>query len=85
MDDLILQINSKIINPIVLLLFAFTFLYFIWGIYKYYIYGGGDEDRQSGSRHILAGFIGMIIMFGVFAFINIIVASLGIEKPSSLP
>lgn len=70
MDEVLNRIVTQIVNPLVILLFAVALFMFVWGVYDLYIAKGGDQDRAQGSRHILAGIIGMVIMIGVFAIMS---------------
>ena len=70
--EVIGRINSVIINPIIVFLFAAALLIFLWGIVEFI--GGieSEEKRSTGKRHIFWGIIGMFIMFAVWAIIRII-------------
>jgi len=76
MYDVVFKLNKYIVNPLVILLFAIASLYFIYGVFSLYIAGGGEEDRRTGSRHVLAGLLGMVIMFSVFAIMQFVVNTL---------
>jgi hypothetical protein len=84
------RIITQIINPLVILLFAVATLIFIWGIYDLYIAKGGEQDRSQGSKHIMAGIIGMVIMIAVFSIMSFALNTVNrlfdsnVEMPSTI-
>jgi len=56
------------------------FLFFVWGVFLYFIVGGADEEKRAKGRsyviHAILGFVVIIIFFGV---VNLIVESIGLE------
>lgn len=75
---LVERISNFIINPLLLLLFAVGFLYFLWGIMTFIWKADSDEGRKTGIQHMLWGIIGMFIMGAVLGIINIIEGTFGI-------
>lgn len=70
--DLLNNISTYIINPIIFLLFTATFVIFIWGLVQFVSNLDNEEARSTGGKHMLYGIIGMVIMVGVNAIIAII-------------
>lgn len=65
-------IMDKIVNPIVLLIFAVAVVVFSYGIFEM-IWKGGDADaRSQGRKHMIGGIIGMFIMLSAWGIINLI-------------
>jgi len=77
-DTLMDRIETVIINPLLLLLFAVAFLYFMWGMATFVWKSDSDEGRTTGIKHMLWGVIGMFIMVAVWGIINIIKSTFGI-------
>jgi len=75
---LINRIEVFIINPILLLLFAAGFLYFLWGMSTFVWKSESEEGRTVGIRHMMWGIIGMFIMTVAWGFINLIKGTFGI-------
>lgn len=74
-------ITSFINDTLVPLVFAIAFLVFIWGVFKYFIAGGGDESsRDSGKQLMLWGIIAFVLMVSIWGIVNIISGGLGIES-----
>jgi hypothetical protein len=66
-------------TAIVPVIFAFAFAAFIWGIVNYFFFNGEDEaKRGEGRLFIFWGIIGMVVMFSVWGFVNILLSTLGI-------
>lgn len=73
-------INTVIVPTI----FAFAFLFFVWGMVKYFfINNNGDEAKISeGRKFALWGIIGMVMLFSVWGFVNLVLSTLGIMSPA---
>ena len=75
------RVNQLILNPVILLAFAVSFIYFIYGIIKFLSVDAGDEgqSRAEYQRSIFWGIIGMAIMFSVYGIIKIVLATFGVS------
>ncbi|MDO8593342.1 MAG: hypothetical protein Q7R59_00340 [bacterium] len=75
----IIGIINIVIVPVI---FALAFLVFIWGIMNYFFLNGGDEAKRSeGRQFALWGILGMVVLFAVWGFINLLLSTLGIMPP----
>jgi len=77
-------INSTLIP----LVFALALLVFFYGIFKYFILGGGDEgSRAEGRQLMLWAIIGFVVMASLYGIIALISGGLGItgNTPPTLP
>ena len=76
-DSLMAKIFALIVNPLIYLLFAIAFLYFVYGVYEYIRdTGAGKKDAVSiGSKHMLWGIIGIFIMVSAFALVRVVTNS----------
>jgi hypothetical protein len=78
--DLMLKINTIIINPLVGFLFAVAFVLFLWGIARYFLARGSNPTMVGEAKsHMLWGIVGMFIMFSVFGIMRLIANSLGVS------
>lgn len=68
-----------VVNPLVQLMFAAAVVYFVYGIFAYFIKGDGDADRIQGKNHILWSTVGLFIMISVWGIIAIIQRTLGVS------
>ena len=80
---LILKINSAIVNPIILLMFACALVAFLWGVMNYVTKSDDTEARQKGSQHIMWGIIGMALMIMAFGIEKVVIQTFGINKDSN--
>ncbi len=69
-----------IINTVIVpLIFALTFLVFIWGVISYFFIHGADEAKRSeGRQFIFWGVLGMVVLLSVWGFVNLLLSTLGI-------
>ena len=76
------QVNKVILNPIILLLFALSFLYFVYGIVIFLSKesDGKGNERAEAKNSIMWGIVGMVIMFSVYGIINFVITTFGIQK-----
>lgn len=72
-DTIITFIN----NVLIPLIFAVALLVFIWGMFTYFILGGGDEGkREQGKSLMLWAIIGFVLMIIIFAIVNLLAGGL---------
>lgn len=85
LNALLGRVNEYIINPLIILLFAAAFVYFLFGMFKFFNNKDNSEDLETGKRHMVWGIIGMAIMVSVFGIINFLTSSMGLGNvdPSS--
>ena len=77
-DSFVASVNSNIINPIILLLFALALAYFLWGVFEFLANAENEEKKTTGKSHMIWGVIGITIMMGVFGIIHIILNTFNI-------
>lgn len=69
--------------------FALAFLVFIWGMFKTFILGGHDEEKQGeGKQLMMYAILGFVIMISLWGIVTIIADSLGLQggiSPGLLP
>jgi succinate dehydrogenase/fumarate reductase cytochrome b subunit len=84
-DTFLANVNTQIINPLIVFLFALALVYFLYGMTEFLWNGGNDEKKTIGKSHMLWGVVGLTIMVGVWAILNVILNTLGITgiKPES--
>lgn len=78
------RVNQYILNPLLLLAFSLSLVYFFYGIIKFVRLEAGDKSRKEAQDAILWGIVGMVIMFSVYGIIKFILATFGIPA-SELP
>lgn len=80
LDQSLMRINYYIINPIIRILFAIAFIYFVWGIIQYTINRDSVNAKNQGRDHIMWGLIGLAIMTSVFFIIRIVTKTFGLDE-----
>ncbi|MCR4276078.1 MAG: hypothetical protein NUV90_01705 [Candidatus Parcubacteria bacterium] len=72
----IIGLLNTVVVPII---FAFAFAAFVWGVVNYFFLHGGEEaKREEGRKFVLWGLLGMVVLFSVWGFVNIVLSTLGI-------
>lgn len=72
-ENLLLDITNFINSYLVPFIFAIAFLLFIWGVFKYFIYGATDEEaRNSGKQFMIWALLGFVIMISVWGLVNLV-------------
>lgn len=81
-DAIVTVINFYLVPA----LMAIAFIVFLWGVYKYYIYGADNEtERATGHQFVLWGVIGFVVIFALWGLVNIVAGTLGLELGGKSP
>lgn len=81
LGDLGQEFTDIINNIAVPLIFALAFVIFIWGVFKYFIMGGGDEEaREKGRDLMIWGLLGFFFMISVWGLVNLVVNTIDLEQ-----
>jgi len=57
---------------------ALAFLAFIWGVFKFFVLGGSDEEKQKeGKSLIIYSLVGFIVILSLYGIISLLVDGLG--------
>ena len=75
-EELIGKINKVLINPLIELLIAVAFVYFIYGLVVFLSASGDEAKRKTGKSHMVWGIVGLTIMFSAFGIINLLIATI---------
>jgi len=76
------RINEAILFPLITLLMALAFLYFLYGAFEYVKNANNESAREVGRQHLLYGVIGMLVMLSAMALLSIAAGTFGIGIPS---
>lgn len=72
------QLVTFIGDTLVPLVFAVTFVLFIYGVYLYFIAGGGEDDkRKTGRDYMLWAILAVVVMVSVWGITQLIANGLG--------
>lgn len=75
-------------NVLVPLVFALAFLVFLWGMFKTFILGGGDEDKQKeGKQLMMYSIAGFVVMVSLWGIVNLLAGGFGFsgERIQNVP
>ena len=73
-------------NTLVPVIFAIAFLVFIFGMFKYFIVGGHDDEaKKSGKSLMLWGLIGFFLMVSVWGLVRILTGTFKTDNSYQLP
>ena len=78
-DSFVMKANNLIINPLIKLLFALALVYFLYGVFEFFLNQTSEEKKTSGKSHMLWGIIGITIMMGVWFFLSVIISTFSIK------
>jgi len=74
------KVSNLILNPAILLLFAVSTAYFVYGIVKFLSLDPGDASSRKEARNaIIWGIVGMVVMFSVYGLIRFVLTTFGIS------
>ncbi len=69
-----LNILNQWVVPII---FAMAFIMFLYGVYRFFIAGGDDEEKvKQGQRFVMWSIIGFVLMFTIWGIINLFINTL---------
>lgn len=73
-------------NVLVPLIFAISFIVFLYGIARAYIFSNGDPERvREGHRLLLWGLIGFVVMISLWGIVNIVANTFGLGSYGAPP
>lgn len=74
------KIEYVILFPLITLMMAVALLMFLYGAFEY-VRGANDaSERETGTRHLLYGTIGMLVMLSALAIFTIAAGTFGLES-----
>ena len=79
LDGFIINVNTFIINPLIIFLFAWALAYFLFGVFEFIANGANDEKKTAGKSHMLWGVVGFTIMIGVWFIMGVVLDTLNIQ------
>lgn len=69
----LVAVFTNLIGILVVLVFALTFLAFIWGVVKGWIINGGSaEGVKSGKNVVIVGIITLAIMVSIWSILSLL-------------
>lgn len=79
-SDMLANIAQIIDTILVPLLLTLGFLMFVWGMFKFFIVGGADEEaRASGKSLMIYAVLAFVLIVSFWGLINFLSTSIGLE------
>lgn len=77
------NVEVALLNPLITLLSLGAFVVFVFGAVEFVAGAGNEEKRAVGKRHMIWGFIGLVVLFGAKAIVSLLATSVGYDLPAS--
>ncbi len=73
-NNIVSALFNNIINPILYTFSAFTFLWFLYGVFNFILakYNGDNDGVTKGKNHMIWGLLGLIIIFSASSIYTLI-------------
>ncbi len=81
-QNLVGRIQSAILFPLMMLMFAVAILVFFWGGFQFVTNADNDQGREAGKQHMLYGIIGLLVMISAYAILKVALNTFGITLPT---
>lgn len=81
----ILDFTNDILIPFIL---GIGFLFFVWGMFRYFIMGGANEDaKEQGKSLLVSATIAFVVIIVFWGIINLLAGSTGLvdQELQSIP
>ena len=75
LNSFLANVVAQIINPLILLLSAGAFVVFLWGVFEFVVRAGDATKREEGKKAIFWGLVGLVIIFGAYGIINVVMGT----------
>ena len=74
----ILRFTNDVLIPFII---GIGFLVFVWGMFRYFIFGGADEDaKKEGKSLMIYATLGFVLIIVFWGIINLLTSSTGLEN-----
>ena len=78
----LLTFSNDILIPFII---GIGFLVFVWGMFKFFILGGHDDDKRSEGKNLMIwAVVGFVMMVSIFGIVNLIADGLGFSDDQDI-
>lgn len=89
LNNILQLVNSfrGIINVLIPLVGAIALLYFFWGLAKFILAAGDEEERAKGKQIMIWGIVALFVIVSVWGLVGWLGTALGVGTagPSTIP
>lgn len=79
------NITGFINNTLIPLVFAVALLVFIWGMFRFFVMGGHNDDaKKQGKSLMIWATVGFVLMVSIFGIVNLIAGGLGFSDDQEI-
>lgn len=80
-NQVVAAIDTYIIDPLLLMIFAAGLLVFVWGLFQFMVAQSTTDKHgiEDGKRHMIGGIVGMFIMVSVYGIIALIDSTFNLQ------
>jgi len=64
-------------DAVIALFYGLAFLFFLFGMFRYF-FSMDAEERQKGKSFAIWGIVGLVVLFGVWGFVKILLSIVGV-------
>jgi hypothetical protein len=76
-NSIINFVNSYVIPLII----AAAIVVLIWGIFKFFVLGGADEEaRAKGQSLMIWGVLGLVFILSIYGIVNLVANTIGLNQ-----
>ena len=81
--DFLTEILEFINETLIPFIIGIGFLVFVWGMFKYFIYGGAnDEEKDKGKSLMIWATLGFVLIVIFWGVVNLLASSTGLDRDS---
>jgi hypothetical protein len=78
-NDVITRFKVYLINPLIILVFAAGFFFFVYGLVEFMWKLSQGADTKEGKQHMIWGIVGMVIMASTYGILSLVTGTFGID------
>ncbi|MCA9359318.1 hypothetical protein KC926_03890 [Candidatus Kaiserbacteria bacterium] len=80
LNDFAVSVTNFANDTLVPLVMTLAFLAFVWGMFKFFIVGGdNEEEREKGKNLMIYATLGFVMVVILYGLVNFFANSLGLE------
>jgi len=84
-DSLVSGTFLRILNSVIVLIFAIALVIFIWGVVQYVINQEDSAEREKGRSFMIWGIIALFIMVSVYGLVNLLKSTIVLDNTAVNP